>query len=226
MSSFNPFFATGDPRLHLSPASFFTNFSVSGGEIGAYGPGSLGPTPIIAASVVDAVGRGGVARVRWFSESQGFSKAGVFRRTDDSDWVPLTVLYPDGQGYVTLEDHDVQAGKRYGYGVGIQRDNRVGIEGEVWVTVEAPVTRLAVASIEPNPAKSNWGVAFVSAEAVDSGMELVDLSGRIVRTVRLGTVGVGQQTVSMPAQGVRPGVYWIRVRQGSRSVLAKAIKIE
>ena len=30
--------------------------------------------------------------------------------------------------------------------------------------------------------------------------------------------------VSLPAQALRPGIYWIRLSQGGRSILAKAIK--
>jgi len=220
-ASYDPFL---NPPLTLHPASFFTNYSVSGGQIGAYGPGPVGPTPILAASVVDAVGSGGFARIRWFSESRGSSKAGIFRRTEDGDWQPLTVLYPDGQGYVTLEDRDVEPGARYGYGVGVQRDSRVGIEGEVWVTVEAPISGLSLTAIEPNPATTSWGVAFMSPEAADSRVEVVDLGGRLVRSVGLGSLGVGRQTVSVSAQGLSPGVYWIRVTQGGRSALAKAVK--
>jgi hypothetical protein len=220
-ASFDPFFA---PDFSLNPASLFTNYSVSGGQIGAYGPGAVLPTPILSATVVNAGGSGGVVNVRWFSEARGSSKAGVFRRTEDSDWQPLTVLYPDGLGYVTLVDRDVEPGERYEYGVGVQHNGQVGIEGTVWVTVEAPISGLAVESIQPNPATTAWSVGFLSPEAADSRVEVVDLSGRVVRALALGPIAIGSQTVSVTAQGLPPGVYWIRVRQGGHAALAKAVK--
>jgi hypothetical protein len=223
VSSYNPFF-TDNSHYQLNPASFFTNFSVSGGEIGAYGPGATVPTPVLGASVVDSEGSDGMVRIRWFADARGASKAGIFRRTEEGSWEPLTVLYPDGQGYVTLEDRDVQAGALYGYGVGVQRDGHVGIEGVVWVRVVAPISGLAIHNVAPNPATTAWSIAFDSPETSAASIEAIDLSGRVVRAVQLGALTSGRQSFSLPAQGLPPGVYWIRVREGSRSTLAKAVK--
>jgi hypothetical protein len=225
ISSYDPFFAPGDPRFHLSPASFFTNFSVSGGEIGAYGPGAFGPTPVLSASVVDARGSGGVVRVRWYAEVHGSSKASIVRRAGDGDWQPLTVLYPDGQGYVSLVDRDVRPGERYGYGVGVMRDGRVGVEGQVWVTVDRPASTLSFASIGPNPATAAWSVGFDSPDAAESQLDVLDVGGRVVRAMGLGALNSGRQTATVPATGLAPGVYWIRLSEGGRSVLSKAVKM-
>jgi hypothetical protein len=220
-SSFDPFFTNnGD----LDPASLFTNYSVSGGEIGAYGPGPVLPTPVLGASVVDSEGSGGVVRVRWFADTRGSSKAGIYRRTEAGEWQPLTVLYPDGQGYLKLEDRDVQAGTLYGYGVGVQRDSHVGIEGVVWVRVEAPVSRLSIQNVGPNPATTAWSIGFDSPTTSEATIEAIDLTGRVVRTERLGALTSGRQSFSLPAQGLPPGIYWIRVREGGSSSLAKALK--
>jgi hypothetical protein len=220
-ASFDPFF---ESNFDLSPASLFTNYSVSGGKIGAYGPGPVLPTPVMGASVVDSEGSGGVVRVRWLAEARGESKAGIFRRSEEGSWKPLTVLYPDGRGYLVLEDRDVQAGERYGYGVGVQRDSHVGIEGEVWVRVEAPISGLSIRSVAPNPATTAWSIGFVSPATSEAVLEAIDLGGRVVRTVKLGALASGEQAFSLPAQGLPQGVYWIRVREGSRSTLFKAVK--
>jgi hypothetical protein len=223
-SSFNPFFVSAPYNYDLDPVSLFTNFSVSGGKIGAYGPGAILPTPVLGASVVDSEGAGGVVRVRWFADTRGSSRAGIFRRTEEASWEPLTVLYPDGQGYVTLEDRDVQVGALYGYGVGVQRDGHVGIEGVVWVRVVAPISGLAIRNVAPNPATTAWSIGFDSPETSAASIEAIDLSGRVVRTVQLGALTSGRQSVSLPARGLPPGVYWIRVREGNRSAFVRAVK--
>jgi hypothetical protein len=223
-STYNPFFVSGDATYHLNPASFFTSFSVSGGQIGAYGPGAALPTPVATASVVEAGGSNGFAHVRWFSESAGGSRARILRKTEESDWHPLTVLYPDGLGYISLDDKDVTPGVRYGYAIGVQRGTTIGVDGEVWVTVEAPISKLAIQNVGPNPATTSWSIGFDSPATSEASIEAIDLSGRVVRTVRLGALTSGRQSFSLPAQGLPPGVYWIRVREGGSSTLSKAVK--
>jgi hypothetical protein len=224
VSSYDPFFVPQDAQYHLTPESFFTGFSVSGGQLGAFGPGDLAPTPVHSARVTDAMGAGGEVRVRWYVEAQGSSKAGIFRRATDGDWRPLTVLYSDAQGYVSLEDRDVSAGDRYEYGVGVLRGGGVGIEGQVWVTVDFPIFRKDMITVEPNPTSVEWSVGFLSPEPADTRIDVLDLSGRVVRSTGLGVIGSGPRTVTLPAQELRPGVYWIRLTQAGRSVLAKAVR--
>jgi hypothetical protein len=223
-ATYDPFFASGDPEYHLNPASFFTNFSVSGGQIGAYGPGVALTAAVAAASVLDAGGSNGVAHIRWFAESSGGSRARILRRTEQSEWQPLTVLYADGQGYISLDDRDVTPGERYGYGVGVQRGSTMGIEGEVWVTVVAPISGLAIQNVAPNPARTAWSVGFVSPATSEATLEAIDLGGRVVRTIQLGTLTPGARTVSLPAKGLPPGAYWIRVRESGSSSIVRAVK--
>jgi hypothetical protein len=47
-------------------------------------------------------------------------------------------------------------------------------------------------------------------------LELVDVTGRVVRAIRLDAGSTGVQTVALARRGeIRPGVYFVRLRQGS-----------
>lgn len=223
VSSFNPYFVTGDLAYHLSPASFYTNFSVSGGEIGAYGPGPGSPVPVSGASLVSAEASDGVSRIRWYVTDPG-RKASIIRRVDGGEWEPKAVLYADGTGYIDLEDRDVTPGTRYGYAVGTQAAGQIGIDGEVWLTVELPALSEGRLSIVPNPATDGWAVRFTSAVPVEGTVEVVDLAGRCVSTQGLGLISPGAHSAYVPAGSLAPGVYWIRLRQGADLLQARAVK--
>lgn len=223
VSCFNPFFVAGDSTYHLSPASFFLNFSCSGGQIGAYGPGPVGPTPVMSASVISADAADGAAKIRWYVGAGG-EKASVVRKTEGGDWEPNAVLFRDGSGYVTLEDRDVTPGTRYGYAIGTQNDGQIGIDGEVWVTVEQHVTELTRPVIAPNPSRDGWNVAFAVPSTAPAKIEVLDVSGRLLHAEALGQLTVGQNSVYVPSTKFSPGVYWVRVRQGEQTTMTKAVK--
>lgn len=221
-SSFNPYFL-GDGTFRLSPASFFTNYSVSGGEIGAWGPGPGSPVPVSGASLVSAEASDGVSRIRWYVGDPGL-KASIIRRVDGGDWQPKTVLYADGTGYVDLEDRDVTPGTRYGYAVGTQQAGQIGIDGEVWLTVELPVLTGNQLAVVPNPTVDGWAVRFVAATPSRGTVEVVDLAGRCVSSQDLGLISPGTHSAYVPAGSLAPGVYWIRLRQGADLLQARAVK--
>ena len=223
-ASFDPFFGAGDSTYHLSPASLFTNYSVSGGQIGAYGPGPTGlPTPVVTASLVSAEAIDGVANVRWYVGQDG-QKASIVRRVDGGDWAPLTVLLRDGTGFVTLQDASVTPGTRYGYAIGTQNNGQIGLDGEVWLTVQPHVTALSRPTISPNPAPDGWTVSFTAPGTQNAKLEILDVSGRLLSSRNLGALQIGQNSTFVPAGNLSPGIYWVRVRQEGHATMARAVK--
>jgi hypothetical protein len=232
MSSFDPFFVVGDPDYHLSPASFFTNYSVSGGEIGGYGPGPGGPVPVANASVVSADGTSGVVKIKWYVDSAG-QKASILRRVDGGDLEPKAVLFSDDDGVVTLEDHDVTPGTSYGYTIGTLNNGQIGMDGDVSVTVEsglgvdpqAQVTTLGRLTVTPNPTPNGWRVSFAVPTVENTSVDVLDVSGRLVEH-RDFSPKIGENSTYFTARALATGMYWIRVRQAGREVLARAVKLD
>lgn len=69
----------------------------------------------------------------------------------------------------------------------------------------------------PNPAGALASVEFSLEGGEPARLEVLDLTGRIVADRELGAPGSGRHTVTIgPVAGSRPGVYWLRLRQGRR----------
>jgi len=84
----------------------------------------------------------------------------------------------------------------------------------------APVAGLALVGVGPNPTQGDHvRVAFTLADARPALLEVVDVTGRIVRaqTVRPSAGGAGSVELA-PGARFAPGVYWIRLSQGSSRV--------
>jgi Right handed beta helix region/Secretion system C-terminal sorting domain len=233
MSSFDPFFVVGDADYHLSPSSFFTNYSVSGGEAGAYGPGPASPLPVASASVVSADGSSGVVRIGWYVGPAGL-KATVLRRVGGSDWEPCAVLFSGDDGVATLEDDAVTSGTTYGYAVGTLSNGQIGMDGQVSVTVESPagvdpqakVTTLSRLTVSPNPAPNGWRVSFASPTNESTTIDVLDVTGRLVEHLDISSTTTGENSTYFSAQALKTGVYWIRVRQAGHELLARAVKLD
>ena len=134
------------------------------------------------------------------------------------------MLLRDGQGYVTLADADVTPGTRYGYAIGTQSDGHVGLDGEVWITVQPHVTSLGRPTISPNPAPDGWIVSFAAPTAANATLEVLDVGGRLITSHDLAALRIGENSTYVPAANLSPGIYWVRVRQGAHSSMAKAVK--
>jgi hypothetical protein len=82
------------------------------------------------------------------------------------------------------------------------------------------LTGLSLARVYPNPARNNLQIECSLAEAGEASLELLDLAGRRVLLHPLGVLGAGPHSLSLAGStGALPaGVYFLRLRQGTRSV--------
>src|SRR5262249_35716568 len=80
--------------------------------------------------------------------------------------------------------------------------------------------RLVLDRVYPNPVRSALNVRFVLPADGDAGIELLDLAGRRVLERALGSPGAGPHTVSLAGAtgSLAPGVYFLRLTQGSEAV--------
>jgi hypothetical protein len=69
-------------------------------------------------------------------------------------------------------------------------------------------------------------VWFTLPDAKPATLELLDVSGRRVLAREVGALGAGRHTVRLdPGARVAPGLYWMRLRQGARTLLARGVVI-
>jgi hypothetical protein len=71
-------------------------------------------------------------------------------------------------------------------------------------------------AVAPNPAQGEFRLSYRLAGFTPATLELVDASGRRVAIRIVGSLGPGQHEVAFGAPDAPPGVYFVRLRQGSR----------
>lgn len=92
------------------------------------------------------------------------------------------------------------------------------------VPVARPV-RFALAGFARNPAtRTGLEVSFALPDASPAVLDLLDVNGRRVRSEGVGALGAGEHRVRFerPEQ-IEPGVYWVRLRQGTEQRVLKAV---
>ncbi len=137
------------------------------------------------------------------------------QRSDAGGWTTLGEVTP-ADGQVLWHDADVVPGTRYGYRLALGPGGSEPYMAQVWLQVPL-VARLAIAGFRPNPAGANAVVVFSLPTRDRATLEMLDVAGRRVMVQEVGDLGPG--THALPLTGRHaPGIYWLRLAQGGRSV--------
>lgn len=172
------------------------------------------------ASLVSALAEPDRVELVWHAGSPSVL-ATVYRREADGPWVALATRSPDGSGLIRYEDHDVIAGSRYAYRLGIpDGQGAEQFTSETWIDVPrtAPL-ELSIAGIRPNPTPREIWVDFLLTSDASATLELLDVSGRRVASQDVGARGPGRHLVRLdPGAGTKAGVYVVRLSQQGRVV--------
>lgn len=179
------------------------------------GPVCDEPTPALV-SLVTAEAQPGRVRVEWLVSEPGAVTAE--RRAAGGEWSALATLLPDGAGRVTLEDRDVEAGRRYAYRLRLAS----GPAGEVSVEVPSRF-RLALAGFRPNPVRGAPTVAFTLASAEPARLEVLDVAGRRVHAAAIERPEPGARVLALDGLRLAPGVYVVRLQQGGVRLAARGV---
>jgi len=173
----------------------------------------------------------GVARVVWSVQNATGPHAGVYRRQAGTPWSAIATVLDDGSGSLRFEDHSVTPGGRYGYLVVVPSERGDALGGEVWVDVPTTTgadpgatTAFALRGVQPNPVMDRLVVAFSLSSGDPARLELMDLAGRRVLERQVGSLGAGTHRLDLGgAREFAPGMYFLRLAQGSRSQTARVV---
>lgn len=158
-------------------------------------------------------------RLRWWTESRAGTT--VERRTRTTSWQPLANATPDGTGLVTYVDRDVQPGAELGYRLVLADGTR---SAESWATIPGAV--LSIEDVTFDADGRGLTATVDLASNAPATLSAIDVSGRLVAEESPGPMPPGSRAVHMASRQVmRPGVYWLRLRQDGRSVARRVVRI-
>jgi hypothetical protein len=180
------------------------------------------PTPV-QLSLASAEALPGLARIVWHGPDAGLLDAVVERRTERSEWREMGAPEVAGADLLRFEDRSVEAAQRYAYRLVVRGGDSPGETAEVWLTIPAaPAFALYVP--RPMPAERNLVVTFSLATEESAVLELLDVSGRRIQRREVGALGAGPHVVSLgEGRRLAGGLYLIRLVQGARSAVIKAV---
>ncbi len=180
-----------------------------------------GTVPVLA-SVVSAEVVLGHPRIVWQLGAASAS-VGVERRAPGDAWVALGAVTPDGERRVRWEDADAAPGATYDYRLALRdASGAPASAGEVRVAVPIVASRLALSRIAPNPARDAVTVTLAARSDVPCTVELLDLSGRRLRSVALAAArGPAREARFERLEALPAGLYFVRVTQAGEVRLGR-----
>jgi hypothetical protein len=205
----------GDGRLDLATANSYestVSVLIQTSEITT-------PTGL---ALVDAHSTSKRVELRWFGASMAGVAATVYRRTPHSAWTAVASIAGDGTGMLHFADASVEPGARYGYRLGVREGGAEEFYGETWISVPAPA--LTLDGLRPNPTSGEAVASFTLPNGSPARLELVDVTGRVWLTRAVGDLGAGSHLVHL-GSSIPVGMYWLRLTQGGRSLLARGVVV-
>jgi len=205
----------GDGRPDLAVANYPSNTVSVLLNMGAIAT----PTTL---AFVDAHATADRVDLRWFGAAMTGVTATVYRQPAGSVWVAIAIIAGDGSGMFSFQDLNVQPGVRYGYRLGIPAGGVEKFYGEALVNV--PALALQLDGLRPNPANGEPVVSFTLANGTPARLEVLDVAGRVWLAREMGDLGAGSHLVHLGG-AIPPGMYWLRLTQGNRSLLARGVVV-
>jgi hypothetical protein len=75
----------------------------------------------------------------------------------------------------------------------------------------------------PNPFRSETAIRFAVPAPTGVQVRLYDVSGRLVRTLVDAQLPAGDHSAMVRADGLRPGVYWVRLQAGAVAATRRVV---
>jgi hypothetical protein len=174
----------------------------------------------VSVSLASAVAQPGQVDLAWqVSDASTFSAA-LQRRSENGPWVQIASLMADGTGRMTYTDASVTPGP-WAYRLSWTDNGVASYSTEAWVVV--PAASFALRSASANPSAGALKVSFTLPDATPATLVLMDVTGREVTRMDVGSFGPGTHVADL-AQGRRlaAGFYLVRLTQGARHTVLRA----
>ena len=182
-----------------------------------------GPVPV-QVSLVSAEATPEEVVLRWYAASGLRAAIAVWRRSITEEWHSLGTVFADGGGHIEYRDRAVIPGMRYAYRLRYSEAGSEETTPEVWVDAPAAFV-LRLEGFRPNPCGGTPSVWFTLATGAQATLDLFEVSGRRLMSREVGSMGGGLHTLSLGDQGLRPGIYWLRLRQGPQTLVRSAVVV-
>lgn len=174
---------------------------------------------------VSADAQPGRVLLLWQGDVAASVIAVVERRAASSAWVQLGAPSLEGRDRLRFEDRNVAPGSRYGYRLTYTQGAIARQTTETWVDVPQQF-ELALTGARPNPSAGRLNVAFSLRDDSPASLAMLDVAGREVMHREVNSLGPGRHVVPVdPETRLAPGLYWLKLSQGGRSLLARAVVI-
>jgi hypothetical protein len=131
-------------------------------------------------------------------------------------------IAPDGAGGAIVAWDDIRGTSADIYAQNINADGSLG--GPVAALPHPPLeTLFGLRGAEPNPSAGELRVSFSLPDASPATLELLDLTGRRIVSQSVGNLGAGAHVVPLAPQvaALPPGIYGVKLTQGSRRAFSK-----
>src|SRR5688572_263818 len=202
LTPFAPFEVTSEYAYHVAWVE------VNGDSLGLRAIGTDGavfdamtlrkstPTAVEVAAFTAATDPDGV-RLRWHAagSSSGPVSFHVYRAALGSeDGTRLNTAPLFGGPHFDYLDRTATPGRSYRYRLGLVESGVETLTGWIDGTAGSPY-RFALGRPRPNPSGGSAEIGFTLSRASTARVRIVDVSGRTVRTIELGTLGVGPHRI-------------------------------
>jgi enediyne biosynthesis protein E4 len=176
----------------------------------------------VTASIVSAEASPGQVRLVWQLGEPASPRATVYRRSTAEGWSRISDVWMDGTNRIVFEDRDVARGGRFDYRLGVIQGGGEAFLAEISVDVPSAVAfgleRLAGSPSGP------LQLLLTLPRKGDVTLEAFDASGRSRARMTGSGWMPGSKSVTFEETGqLEPGLYWVRMRQGSRTAMLRAV---
>jgi len=168
------------------------------------------------------------ASLQWNTQQTTGDHTAVFRKTDTGEWTSLATVDADPSGAVAYTDHTVAAGEHYSYELVVSDQTGDAVDaGQLALTIPnvlgVETHSGAEFSLRPaaNPGRS-LDFSVVLPDGGSARLDVVDVTGRIVSSRNVGSLGAGAHRVDLSsAKSFTPGVYFVRLSHGNQVVTTR-----
>lgn len=172
-------------------------------------------------SLIEARVFEGAIHLAWLIASGPAVGDRVQRREPNTGWADMGSAETDGTGRCTIVDEQVEPGHRYGYRLTWEDSGTRPTSDEVWVDVPArPALGIDLRS------QTLTESSIVRIRVPDAGsavLEWLDVHGRRVGSRDLEFASAGTRDVpGKPDGSLPPGLYFLRLRQGTQTATVRA----